>query len=620
MKYIWLNSLLLGSPALVLAAESHGSVPAAMTDTVYGYLSLMVFIAAYAVVPLENRIHLRKSKPLLAAAGIIWILLAVAYIEAGDTESARQAIQGNLLEYAELFLFLLAAMTYINTMEERHVFEALRTWLVSRGFSLRKIFWITGILSFFISAVADNLTTALLMGAVVLAVAGDNKKFTALACISIVVAANAGGAFSPFGDITTLMVWQKGKVTFIEFFDLFVPSAVNWLVPAAVMSLAVGKASPRKVDEMIQMKYGAVGVIMLFFLTIATAVCFQNFLHLPPAAGMMMGMAFLGVYSYHIKRHEGRSETYGGAILGAEADWSHELLRRLLERTTKLDAIIDTIPEPTFAIDMNHVVTHWNAACETLTGTSAKDMIGTHSQWKPFYPARHPMMADLIVDHRPEDVNALMQEHYRRGYRKNPRYEDAYDGSGFFPKLGDGGRWITFSALPLKDRRGRMVGAVQVLQDFTSQKQDAAHFDIMQRIAQAEWDTLLFFYGVILCVGGLAQFGYLAAFSRLMFQGLGTTMANVMVGILSAFVDNIPVMYAVLTMSPEMSHGQWLLVTLTTGVGGSLLSIGSAAGVGLMGTARGTYTFGTHLKWTPAIMAGYAASILVHLWINARLM
>ncbi|NCX49777.1 MAG: sodium:proton antiporter, partial [Gammaproteobacteria bacterium] len=84
-------------------------------------------------------------------------------------------------------------------------------------------------------------------------------------------------------------------------------------------------------------------------------------------------------------------------------------------------------------------------------------------------------------------------------------------------------------------------------------------------------------------------------------------------------VDNIPVMFAVLAMMPDMSHGQWLLVTLTAGVGGSLLSIGSAAGVALMGQAKGKYTFFGHLKWSWAIAFGYAASILVHMWINADL-
>ena len=136
-------------------------------------------------------------------------------------------------------------------------------------------------------------------------------------------------------------------------------------------------------------------------------------------------------------------------------------------------------------------------------------------------------------------------------------------------------------------------------------------------ISRAEWDTLLFFYGVVLCVGGLGFLGYLAVASQVMYIQWGPTLANTMVGILSAIVDNIPVMFAVLTMNPDMSLGQWLLVTLTAGVGGSMLSIGSAAGVALMVQARGKYTFFSHLKWTPAIALGYVASILVHLWINA---
>ncbi len=603
----------LAMPAIAFASEGHGAAPADLTHTIYGYLGIFIFVAAYCLVPLENNIHLRKSKPVLFAAGIIWVLLAVAYIKIGDTHSAHEAIKNNLLEYAELFLFLLAAMTYINSMEERNVFQALRAWLVTRGFSLRMIFWVTGLLAFFISPVADNLTTALLMGAVVMAVAGDNIKFVALACINVVVAANAGGAFSPFGDITTLMVWQKGKVDFIEFFSIFVPSAVNWLVPAVVMSLAVGKEPPKQVKEKVRVKFGGFVIIGLFLATIITAVSFHNFLHLPPAAGMMLGMAYLGAFSYYIKRYEGRSESYDG-ILGTGTDMTLQPLTRLIERRVSIDKFMNRMPEPTFAIDTNHVITHWNRAMEDLTGLKAEEMIGTNNQWKPFYPSERPCMADLILDYQPEKV---ISEHYKQGYRKNPRVKDTYDASAFFPELNDGGKWITFSALPLKDIGGNVIGAMEVLQDFTNQKKSMAHFDIMKRIAQAEWDTLLFFYGVILCVGGLAQFGYLAAVSQFLYHDLGATWANTMVGLLSAIVDNIPVMFAVLTMSPEMSHGQWLLVTLTAGVGGSLLSIGSAAGVALMGTARGKYTFGAHLKWTPIIAIGYAASIIVHLLINA---
>jgi Na+/H+ antiporter NhaD/arsenite permease-like protein len=148
---------------------------------------------------------------------------------------------------------------------------------------------------------------------------------------------------------------------------------------------------------------------------------------------------------------------------------------------------------------------------------------------------------------------------------------------------------------------------------------DVVPFDVFNRVARAEWDTLLFFYGVVMCVGGLGFIGYLGLVSELMYTDWGATAANITVGVISAIVDNIPVMFAVLSMNPDMPIGQWLLVTLTAGVGGSLLSIGSAAGVALMGQARGRYTFFSHLKWTPVIALGYVGSIVCHMWINEAL-
>jgi NhaD family Na+/H+ antiporter len=460
----------IGLPALALAAVT-AETTLNLTYHWVGYVALMIFVVAYALVMAEEFTHMRKSKPVLLAAGLIWGMIAWVYAGHNMPHAAEIAVRHNILEYAELFLFLLVAMTYINAMEERLVFEALRARLVCAGFSFRKLFWITGLLAFFISPVADNLTTALLMCAVVLAIGKDNARFVTLACINIVVAANAGGAFSPFGDITTLMVWQKGIVDFWGFFALFVPSVVNWLVPALIMSFAVPNVNPTACDAQVSMKRGAVVVMVLFLLTISTAVSFHNFLHLPPMLGMMTGLAYLKLFGFYLKK--------------------------------------------------------------------------TH---------------------------------------KNGRGSTTFDPNKADEQLGD-----------------------------------PVAFDIFKSIARAEWDTLMFFYGVILCVGGLGFIGYLAMASHTMYTGWGATPANIMIGVLSAIVDNIPVMFAVLTMNPEMSRGQWLLVTLTAGVGGSMLSIGSAAGVGLMGQARGLYTFFGHLKWTPAIALGYAASIYVHFLINAKL-
>nr|WP_051542871.1 sodium:proton antiporter NhaD [Thiothrix lacustris] len=448
-------------PVISLASEGGGDV-AHLTGTGLGLTALILFIFAYALVIGEEHIHLRKSKPVMVAAGIIWVLVAIAYMEIGQIDKVEAILDHNLLEYGKLMLFLLAAMTFINTLDERNMFAALRSWLVSRGFSLYGIFWITGVLAFFISPVADNLTTALLMAAVLVAVASDRPQFVAMGCVNIVVAANAGGAWSPFGDITTLMVWQAGLVEFTGFFALFIPSLLNWLVPALIMSFFIEKGKPAAISQVIRVKQGGFVVLGLFVATIAMAVVFHNSLHLPPVLGMMTGLGVLKFYGWYLK----------------------------------------------------------------------------------------------MFDNDPSN--------------------DTADGS---------------------------VG----------------RFDIFNQLQRAEWDTLMFFYGVILCVGGLGAFGYLAMVSELLYTDMGATWANVMVGILSAIVDNIPVMFAVITMNPDMSYGQWLLVTLTAGVGGSLLSIGSAAGVALMGQARGIYTFGSHLKWTWAVALGYVVSIWAHLWINATL-
>lgn len=456
------------APAAMASGASTGET-LDLTHSLIGYSAIAVFVIAYAFVIFEEQLHLPKSKPVMVSAGIIWILIAIAYASNQLTGAVTEGIRHNFLEYAELFFFLLVAMTYINAMMERGVFEALRNWLVERGFSYRQLFWMTGWLAFFISPVADNLTTALIMCAVVLTVGKNEPKFVGIACINIVVAANAGGAFSPFGDITTLMVWQKGNVLFAEFFSLFLPSVVNFLVPAAIMHFALPKGTPEKAATLKYasgriMKHGGFTIVILFLLTIVTAVSFHNFFHIPPVYGMMFGLGYLKLFGYYLSRR------------------SHSWQRK----------------------------------------------------------------------------------------SENPPSDSA----------------------------------------------DPYEFDVFAKVARSEWDTLFFFYGVIMSVGGLGFIGYLAMASEAVYVGLGATTANVLVGFASAIVDNIPVMFAVLTMQPEMSHFQWLLVTLTAGVGGSMLSIGSAAGVALMGQARGKYTFFSHLKWSPVIMLGYFASIGVHFLVN----
>ena len=159
-------------------------------------------------------------------------------------------------------------------------------------------------LAFFISPVADNLTTALVMGAVVMAMGAGNGRFITAACINVVVAANAGGAFSPFGDITTLMVWQKGVVHFGDFFALFVPSLINWLIPAALISMTIPHEKPSARTEQVRVKHGGYLIVILFFVTIAGTVLMHHYLEMPPFLGMMTGLGVLKSYGYFLRRKE----------------------------------------------------------------------------------------------------------------------------------------------------------------------------------------------------------------------------------------------------------------------------------------------------------------------------
>jgi len=427
-----------------------------LTNSWAGYAGIIGFLLAYMLVIFEEKIHLKKSKPVLLMGCLMWFFIGL-YESMNGGSHAHEYIKDLIAEIGELFFFLLVAMTFINALEERHVFKSLRSWLIRCGMGFRKLYWATGAIAFVLSPLTDNMTTALLMATVALAVSDGNRRFVVPAFINIVVAANAGGAWSPFGDITTLMVWVGGKVQTQDFSYLMLPALVNWLVPALFMYYFVPKGYPQASDEVIVLKPGARFIVFLGVLTVATAVCFHQFLDLPPFLGMMLGLSLLMMKGFYLQK------------------WGERKMRQ-------------ANGEEIFV---------------------------------------HP-------EHR---------------------------------------------------------------------------FDIFRRIAMVEFDTLLFFFGVLVCVGGLQYMGYLFLVSKSLYGNLGFTKSNILIGIISAIVDNIPVMYAVLKMDPSMGIDQWLLITLTAGVGGSLLSIGSAAGVAVMGVDRKNYTFLSHLRWSPVIAMGYMASI-----------
>lgn len=415
-----------------------------------GFVCLSVFVLSYVAVLMEESIHLRKSKPMTLGAGIIWIVIALAAPSYGvGRDAVSYAVSHALTEYGGLLLFLIVSMVFISALEERNVFLVMQDRIIKKGLNARQIFWLTGWLAFVLSAFANNLTTALIVGAIIMAVGKGNKKFIALCCVNAVSASNAGGLASPFGDITTLMVWQSGHLGFFQFFRLLIPALAAFLIPAWIMGRRLSKKTPPpRSGEAVALKPGARIIVGLGLLSIVLTVVFQHWLSLPPYMGMMMGLALL-------------------------------------------------------------------------------------------------MMTSRFIISKPE-----------------------------------------------RDE-----------------------FDVLRFLAAAEWDTLLFFFGVIFSVAGLAFMGYIDAAAQTLYS-YGFGIANIGLGLVSAVVDNIPIMYAVLSMHKNMDSFQWLLVTLTTGLGGSLLSVGSAAGVALMGVAREEYTFKAHLKWTPVLFLGYLGAVVIHFIIN----
>lgn len=414
----------------------------------FGWILLAIFITGYYFIAAEEKYHIDKAKPALFTGTFMFVLAGIFYVAEGyPLTPLEHEIDHLILEIAEIFFFLFVAMTYIEALIERGVFNALRAKLIAKGYSYRELFWITGILAFFISPVADNLTTALILSTVLMTIDAKNKEFLVPSAINVVVAANAGGAWSPFGDITTLMVWAAEKGAFVDFLYLFPPSFVGWAITAALLVRYVpdldplGDGNPEQAAKIEILKGGKM-IIALGAMTIAFAVVGKQVLHLPPMWGMLFGLSILQIYMYFLKK-----------------------------------------------------------------------------------------------------------KHH----------------------------------------------------------QDVSIFHAMSKI---ENNTLLFFFGILAAVGALHFIGFLAYAAKL-YELFSPTAVNIGVGFLSAIVDNVPVMSAVLKASPAIDHTQWMLVTLTAGIGGSLISFGSAAGVGVMGKMHGIYTFASHIRLAWTVLAGYIVSLAI---------
>ena len=418
-----------------------------LTYTWVGISTLVIFIIGYYFVANEEKYHLDKAIPALFIGIFSFLLIAIYYYTNGlDMHLVHNESEKVILEIAEIFFFLFVAMTYIESLLHLGVFDSLKYNLISRGYNYRKLFWFTGLIAFFLSPIADNLTTALILSTVLITIEKNNKEFLVPSAINIVVAANAGGAWSPFGDITTLMTWTAGKGDFMDFIYLFPAATLGYLLTAFLLSRFVPVSQPifdLSKEEKPKMQEGANVVIALGFITLLSAIISHQVLNFPAMWGMMFGLTLLKIYAY-----------------------------------------------------------------------------------------------------------------------------------------------------------------------FLTKKYGSDHLNIFRAMSKIENNTLMFFFGILAAVGALYFVGWLTLLSAIYNPDvLGPTLSNICVGFLSAIVDNVPVMSAVLKANPDMNTSQWMLVALTAGIGGSLISFGSAAGVGVMGKLKGIYTFSSHIKYAWAILLGYFTSI-----------
>jgi Na+/H+ antiporter NhaD/arsenite permease-like protein len=443
-----LLAIIFISTSLLASSVSLESIPN-LTMTWVGIVSIVVFIIGYYFVATEEKYQIDKSKPALFIGTFMFILVAIYYALNGlNMDLVHNEANHLILEIAGIFFFLFVAMTYIESLLHMGVFDRLKYNLVSKGYTYRKLFWVTGLLAFFISPVADNLTTALILSTVLITIDKTRKDFLVPSAINVVVAANAGGAWSPFGDITTLMAWTSGKGVFNDFLFLFPASIGGYLVTAFLLSRFVPNIKPNfdvSKEKAPKIAEGSKNVMLLGVFTILSAVISHQVLNLPAMWGMMFGLALLKIYSYFLNKRYG-------------------------------------------------------------------------------------------VD----------------------------------------------------------------------------YFNIFESMAKIEHNTLIFFFGILAAVGALHFIGWLSLAAHVYDPSvLGPTMSNIGVGFVSAIVDNVPVMSAILKANPTMGTDQWMLVTMTAGIGGSLISFGSDAGVGVMGKMHGIYTFNAHMKFAWTILVGYIVSIAI---------
>jgi Na+/H+ antiporter NhaD/arsenite permease-like protein len=255
---------------------------------------VLVFVLAYAAIALEHPLNVNKSASALLGAGLLWTLYAVA---TGDPTKVGHDLNESLMGTAQIVFFLMGAMTIVEVVDAHNGFEVITSRI--RTAKLASLVWMIGLVTFFLSAILDNLTTTIVMVSLMkklLAKREDRLFFAGI----IIIAANAGGAWSPIGDVTTTMLWIGGQITALKIIEeVFLASLVSLLVPLAVTAKVLGNRpveAPPRLDENMLPDTTAFERNLMFYLGLGVLVAvpvFKSITHLPPFMGILFGLGLL---------------------------------------------------------------------------------------------------------------------------------------------------------------------------------------------------------------------------------------------------------------------------------------------------------------------------------------
>ena len=395
---------------------------------------LTLITLAFVLIVIEDIIHVNKAKTTLFFGTLCWIILFISPLHGQSPENVQHQLDHNILEIATLWLFLMAAMTFVAYLNSKGFIQNIVHKIMPSAISERKLMFLIGGFSFLFSSISDNITATLISLAVVMSLQLDPKKLIKYATL-IIFSVNSGGVSLITGDVTTLMIFLDDKVTIGHLLLLVVPALFSVALLAIMLSFGLNGQVEFTKQEDRRIEKTDITIAVIFLSTIVGTLTLSVLYHVPPLLTFLFGLSLMF------------------------------------------------------------------------------------------------LVAQFLM--RKKDVNKK----------------------------------------------------------------------IIDYIREIEYDTLLFFVGVLLLVGALKEVGMLSKFTHL-YELMPAQYANYLMGILSAAVDNVPLTAALLKAEIVMSPQQWLSFTYATGVGGSMLIIGSAAGIIAMSKVK-ALTFMSYLRMSVYLLIAY---------------